>query len=51
MELDKKYRKSRVRLNLKYIANQGWSQIKSMENQGLDGPENWGGGELKLFHV
>ena len=28
MELDKKYRKSRIRLNLKYIANQGWNQKK-----------------------
>ena len=28
MEIDKKYIKSRIRLNLKYIANQGWNQIK-----------------------
>ena len=28
MEIDKKYLKSRIRLNLKYIANQGWNLIK-----------------------
>ena len=36
MELDKNYRKSRIRLNLKYIPNQGWNQIKIIENQGLN---------------
>ena len=37
MELDKNYRKSRIKLNLKYIiADQGWNYLKSIENQRLD---------------